>query len=481
MHYHIVGIMGAGMSAIANLLLDQGHRVSGSDQQANQLTMWLEARGATVYVGHDPSYIAGADILIATSAVRDDHPEVYAAHAADIPVYRRTDLWRDWSQQRQVIAIAGTHGKTTTAAMIAFVLTRAGMNPGFLIGSVVPDLGTNARWGDPAAPLIIEADEYAHTFLALTPDIAVITNAEWDHPDVYVDAAAYYAAFTQFATQTATAMLVCGDTGTGLHQISFVQSLARLLTYGLEESNTYRAVLLDNQYWSVVGGQWALGDYRWLLTVPGLHNVQNALAALGVADLLGVDTAVVAAALADFRGTTRRFEIRGEVAGVTVIDDYAHHPTEVRATLAAARQRFGARRLIAYVQPHTYSRTLALREQWSTAFADADLVLVGAIYGARETPPHGTDGVTLSRHLAEQIAAAGAGRTRPRCVTYVGSVAEATMAAQLLLQPGDVLLTLGAGDSNRVADDVVAFLQAHSQASTLSIVAASAAVSTQSE
>jgi len=463
MHYHIVGIAGSGMSAIANILLDQGHRVSGSDQQANQLTALLESRGATVYVGHDPAYVAGADILVATSAAHDDHPEVQAARTAGIPVCRRADLWRDWSQQRQVIAIAGTHGKTTTTAMIAFVLTRAGMNPGFLIGSEAPDLGTNARWGDPAAPLIIEADEYAHTFLALTPDIAVITNAEWDHPDVYVDAPAYYAAFTQFAAQTQTALLACGDTGAGLQQISFVQSPARLLTYGLEESNTYRAVLLDNRYWSLVGGQWALGDYRWSLAVPGLHNVQNALAVLGVADLLGLDATVVAAALESFRGTTRRFETRGEVGGVTVIDDYAHHPTEVRATLAAARQRFGARRLIAYVQPHTYSRTLALLEQWPTAFADVDLVLVGAIYGARETPPDGTDAATLSRYLAEQIAVAGAGRARPRCVTYVGTVPEATTAVQLLLQPDDVLLTLGAGDSNQVADGVVAFLQANEQ------------------
>lgn len=464
MHYHIVGIAGAGMSAIAHILLDQNQRVSGSDWHTNQLTSSLAARGATIFTGHDPAYIAGADRLVVTSAARDDHPEVVAAHTAAIPVLRRTDLWRDWSQHRRVIAIAGTHGKTTTTAMIALVLTYAGINPGFLIGSEAPDLGTNARWGDPAAPLIIEADEYAHTFLALTPEIAVITNAEWDHPDVYPNSAAYYAAFTQLVTQTQGTVLACGDTGMGLQHLSFAQSPARLLTYGLEESNTYRAILLDNQCWSVAGGHWSLDGQRWSLAVPGVHNIQNALAAIGVADLLNIDATVVTTALTSFRGTARRFEIKGEAAGITIVDDYAHHPTEVRATLAAARQRYGSRRIVAYVQPHTYSRTLALMEQWPTAFAEADLVLVGAIYGSRETPPAGTDPALLAQHLAERIATAGAGRSRPRYVTYVGNITEATAAAQLLLQPGDVLLTLGAGDGNRVAEAVLTFLQTNQQA-----------------
>lgn len=442
MHYHIVGIAGAGMSAIANLLLDQGHAVSGSDLSANRLTAALAARGATIYAGHDPAYVTGAAALVTTSAARADHPELAAARSAGIPVLKRADLWRDWSQQRQVIAVAGTAGKTTTTAMIAVTLSRAGIDPGFLIGGESPDLGVNARWGDSAAPLVIEADEYDYAFLALTPRIAVVTNVEWDHPDIYPTAEDYTVAFVQFAAQTRELLLVHEQWPAWNDAWP-----ARRLTYGLNAGNDYRAILADGGFTIACNARPATPAIT--LGLPGLHNIANALAAFAVADQLGVDPALAVEALRTFRGTARRFELKGVADGVTVIDDYAHHPAKVRATLAAARDwaaRRGAHRLVVYFQPHTFSRTLALFEEWPTAFAAADLVLVGDIYPAREAG----DPADLARRLTNRIAA-----VHPQ-VAYAGDLTAATEALLALVRPGDLVLTLGAGDGQRVGEDLLA-------------------------
>jgi UDP-N-acetylmuramate--alanine ligase len=451
MHYHIVGIAGAGMSASANLLLDQGHTVSGSDLTTNQSTLALAKRGAIIHTGHAAAQIAGADVVVATSAVQPNHPELVAAQEAGVPLLRRADLWRDWSQQRAVIAVAGTHGKTTTTAMIALVLTRAGVEPGFLIGSESPDLGVNARWGCPDAPLVIEADEYDRTFLALTPKIAVITNIEWDHPDIYPTAADYEAAFAQFASQVQDVVLFGGA-----HRPAAQACTARWLTYGLEPDRDYQAQIeryapaTENQT-IFSGPQFSALHTQLFLRVPGLHNICNALAAIAVADLLGVQTPVAAQALGEFHGAARRFELKGIVADVTVIDDYAHHPTEVQATLAAARAWAapGSWRIIAYLQPHTFSRTRALWDQWPGAFANADLVLIGDIYAARESG----NPSELARTLVEQIA-----QSHPR-VVYVGNLSTATRAALKLVRPGDLFLTLGAGDGYRVGEELLTHLQ----------------------
>lgn len=460
MHYHIVGIAGAGMSAIAALLLDQGHTVSGSDRVANRLTAALAARGATIHVGHSPDHVAGADTLLATAAVRADHPEIVAARAAGIAVLGRADLWREWSQQRPVVAVAGTHGKTTTSAMIAVALQAAGVRCGYLVGAEVPDLAGNAAWGDPAAPLVIEADEYDRVFLALAPTIAVITNVEWDHPDIYPSAEEYSAAFRQFASQTRSqrALVVCGD-DQGVEALG----LAEATFYGIEEALatdpvSCRLAPLD---WTASGlatsahggtsfDLWRYNRRRMAqqrvasqeLRVPGAHNVRNALAALAVCDQLGVDMAAASAGLARFRGAARRFESKGELAGITVIDDYAHHPTEVRATLAAARRRYPGRRIVAYLQPHTFSRTTALLDEWAGACGDADLLLVGDVYAAREEG----DAPGLSRELAARIAATGVD-ARP-----AGDLVTATATLVALVQPGDIVLTLGAGDGDRVGE-----------------------------
>lgn len=466
MRYHIVGIAGAGMSAIANLLLDQGHAVSGSDPAANRQTAALAARGAVIYQGHSPAYVAGADALLATAAVRPDHVELAAARAAGIPIVGRADLWRRWSAERPVVAVAGTHGKTTTSAMIAVALRASGLAAGYLIGAEVPDLGGNAAWGDPAAPLVIEADEYDRVFLALTPDVAVITNVEWDHPDIYPTAADYRAAFSQFAAAVASPrrVILCGDDAGAM-----ALGLPEATLYGIEEALatdpvSCRLAPLD---WTASGvthtaGGVAFDTWRYnrrrmaqqragslALAVPGAHNVRNALAALAAAELVGADLGAVAAALARFTGSARRFELKGELAGVTLIDDYAHHPTEVRATLAAARARFPGRRVVAYLQPHTFSRTASLLDAWATACGDADLLLVGDVYAAREQG----DAPAVARALAERIAAQG---VDARATGGLGPSAAALIAA---VRPGDVVLTLGAGDGDAVGAALIAHLK----------------------
>lgn len=458
MHYHIVGIAGAGMSAIAHILLDQGHTVSGSDLQQNALTAALERRGAVIRCGHDPAFVGDADRLVATSAVRDDHIELVEARKRGLPVLRRADLWREWSRQRRVVAVAGAHGKTTTTALIALILTHAGVNPGFLIGGETPDLGTHARWGDPAAPLVIEADEYDRTFLALTPDVAVITNVEWEHVDIYPSPEAYEAAFRTFAGCVAhpSRLIVCGD-DPGARQIAGHPDVQQ---YGIEEAvarnpASCRLALMDwmasNVRYDGATTSFDLWRYDrrtfgvrleggYTMQLAGEHNVRNALAAIAATMTLGIDRATIATALASYRGARRRFDVRGEVNGIIVIDDYAHHPTEVRATLAAARARFPERRIVVYLQPHTFSRTYAMLDAWADAFDAADVVRIGHVYPARETG----DPQAAAQALADRII--------HRDVQVAGDVETAMAQIGALLQPGDVLLTLGAGDGHRVGE-----------------------------
>jgi UDP-N-acetylmuramate--alanine ligase len=462
MRYHIVGIAGAGMSAIAHVLLDQGHIVGGSDMQRNALSDTLAARGAAIRLGHDPVYVQGADALIVTSAARPDHPELRAARERGIPVLKRADLWREWSAQRDVVAVAGTHGKTTTTAMIALALTRVGRDPGYLIGGEAPDLPRNARWGSPAAPLVIEADEYDRTFLALAPRVAVITNVEWDHVDIYESPEEYDAAFRAFsgAVRSPSDLIVCSDDPGALR---LAEAHTDAIQYGIDEAVasdpvSCRRALLDWMAANIradVGGTtfevwrydqrsfatYSLGPCR--IQLSGAHNVRNALAALAATSALGIAPAHTIAALAEYRGTRRRFELKGDAGGITVIDDYAHHPTEVRATLAAARDRFPDRRIVVYLQPHTYSRTHALLGEWASAFRDADIVRIGEIYAAREHDTLGIDSATLARRIDHPDSQA------------VGGMAHAVEELAKLLQPGDLLLTLGAGDGNRVGDMIL--------------------------
>ncbi len=435
------------MSAIAQLLLERGDQVSGCDRALTPITAHLAASGATISVGHSAAHLATVDRLLVTSALPADHSELAAARERGIPVLTRHDLWREWSRQRAVVAISGTHGKTTTSAMTALILTHAGLQPGYLIGATVPALGGSATWG--SGPLVIEADEYARTFLALTPQVAVITNLDWDHVDIYPTQAEYDAAFRQFATQPTTSahhqrhpLILCGDDA-GVQRVLGDLPATRC---GLDTGNDWRATALvprdGGMVYTVERGDTTLGEI-WL-GVSGEHNVRNALLALAAADYYAVPFAVAAAALGHYGGAARRFEAKGSAGGISVFDDYAHHPTEIRATLAAARGRFPGQRIVVYFQPHTYSRLEAFSSDFSAAFELADVVRIGAVYAARESsagPDPTTQIVAAMKHPDAQA---------------VGDLDGAFASLRTALQPGDVLLTLGAGDGVEVGERIIA-------------------------
>jgi UDP-N-acetylmuramate--L-alanine ligase/UDP-N-acetylenolpyruvoylglucosamine reductase len=471
-HIHLVGIGGAGLSAIARLLLQRGFVVSGSDQRPGAATAELASLGATVYTGHDAAHVAGADLVLISSAVPATNPELLAAQAAGIPVVKRQQFLGPFMAGHHNICVAGAHGKTTTSAMIAALLDALGAEPSFIVGSTILALGTAARAGRTDGPFVIEADEYDHMFLGLQPDIAVITNVEWDHVDCYPNPEDFHRAFAQFASQVRPggAVLFCGDDpgSRSLHREAAAQpdgagrSSAQWISYGLETGNQWRAGNLqtnpappldagvNGMEFDVWHEEKLLG--RVAIPLSGEHNVRNSLAALAATTLAGYD---VFSKLREnlklsriFAGTKRRLEVIGAHCGIIVLDDYAHHPTEVRATLSAARQRFPRRPVWVLFQPHTYSRTRALLDEFRYSFENADHVLITDIYAARE---HDTLGIsaldvvkTLDRHADAR---------------YAGDLDAATRLLLGGLTPGDVLLTMGAGDGDRVGRQVLAGLQ----------------------
>jgi UDP-N-acetylmuramate--alanine ligase len=463
-HYHVIGIAGAGMSAIAHILLDQGHVVSGCDQQANALTRELAARGAMVQLGHDPAHLAGVDTVVISSALASDQPELVAAGAQGIPVLKRADLWHDWSLAKPTLAIAGTHGKTTTTAMCALILSALGYDPAYIVpaGGPVPGLERFARWGD--GPFVIEADEYDRLFLGLRPTVAIITSVDWDHVDIYATRQDAEQAFAQFARQTTQTVVACGDDA-GVRRLLERGELGgsartRVVRYGLADHNDWQArdIRSEDGLTHFTLGLSAEADAAPLearLHAPGRHNVQNALgAALGVHALLqavGRETSLeqIAAALESFQGAARRFELKGAAGGVIVVDDYGHNPAKVRAALHAARERYPERRLVAYFQPHTFSRTAALIDEFAEAFDEAEVLLIGDIYPARERAEDfpGIDAAFLAQRVE---------RTAP---LVSGTVEQSAQMALQLLQPDDLLLTLGAGDGNRVGELALAALR----------------------
>ncbi len=441
-HIHILGMGGTGLSAIARVLLEQGYRVSGCDRQDGALLRDLARLGAQVMVGHDPAHVRDADALLVTSAAPTDHPEVTAARAQGIPVLKRREFLPYVLAGREVVAVAGTHGKTTTTAMVVHMLRSMGREVGYIIGSVVPRWGNAAAGSDPV--FVIEADEYDYMFWGLTPLVAVVTNVEWDHVDCFPTREAYVDAFVTFAGR-AESLVVCADDAGA--RVVGVRSGVKAITYGFSPDARWRPVgaeVSPSGRWQFVPEQ----DGRpvaepVVLQVPGRHNVLNALAALAVVDVLGVDVARAARHLASYQGAGRRFEVKGEVGGVVVVDDYAHHPTEVQATLAAAREMYPERRIWAVFQPHTYSRTRALLAQWGGAFSEADAVAVMEIYAAREVDTLGLSGEKVAQSLRH-----------PR-VQYTGGVEETVAYLQAHVRSGDVVLTLGAGTSVKVADALV--------------------------
>ena len=452
MKVHFVGIGGAGLSAIATVLLERGHTVSGSDMQASEFTSRLEKAGANVSIGHRAENIADTELVVISSAIPADNPEVQAAQAASIPVMKRQQYLGQLMAGRTCIAVAGTHGKTTTSALLAYTLQHAGKDPSFIVGGVLADLDTNARHGN-GEYFVIEADEYDRMFLGLNPTVAIVTNVEHDHPDDYPTPADMTAAFDEFARRIVPegCLIVCADDETAAHIGVAAQGRGqRVQTYALGALAEWRAEELQTNGagghdFLVLHGEETLGLAR--IRLPGEHNVSNALAVLAALDFLGIPFDVALDGLRNFRGVGRRFEVKGEVAGVTVVDDYAHHPTEIRATLAGARRRYPGRVIWAMFQPHTFSRTQALLMNFAASFDDADHVLVTEIFASRESD--------IGEINAQDLVAA----MDHSDAKFVAGLPQAAYVLSEQLRPGDVLITLGAGDSHTVADAVVRRLQ----------------------
>lgn len=442
---HLVGAGGIHMSGIGQILLQRGHQVTGSDLTLSEHTRRLEALGGRVSQGHDAANLGDAELVVTTAAAKDDNPEVVAARTRGIPLISRAEMVQRLLADRDVIAVAGTHGKTTTSSLVSFMTVRGDMDPLVLIGGDMRDLGdANARDGS-GRVAVVEADEYARAFLQYEPRIAVITNVEADHLDYYGTVEQLGEAFIEFARRVPAdgILIVCAD-NEWASSIATTRASegARVERYGIDSAEaTWRGtrvrgnerggldctVLLDGQ---------ELG--RLSLAVPGRHNLMNALGALAASMRAGVDFHRAAQAASDFRGAKRRFEQIGEVVRdggpITIIDDYAHHPTEVRATVSAAKARYPARRLVACFQPHTYTRSEYLLDDFRTCFEGLDALYVLRTYEARETADRGMD----ARTLADEI-------TRPE-PAYVDSFDEAAERIATDLRPGDVFFTIGAGD-----------------------------------
>ena len=447
-HAHFIGIGGIGMSGIAEILLNLGMKVSGSDLRRGPATDRLAQLGATVYEGHEAGHVAGATVVVTSSAVLPSNPEVMEAHARKIPVIQRAEMLAELMRLKYGIAIAGMHGKTTTTSMVASVLAAGGLDPTVVVGGRVNALGSNARLGT-TQYLVAEADESDRSFLKLSPILAVVTNLDREHMDCYRDMADVEQAFLAFMDKVPFygAVTACID-NPPLAAI-LPRAHRRVFTYGVSSRADYQLEFLETQpgcfsRFLVSTATGALGPFE--LQVPGRHNVLNATAAVAIAHQLEVAPEKIAEGLKHFRGVDRRFQQCGHVRGVTVVDDYGHHPTEIRATLAAAREcSYG--RIHVVFQPHRYTRTRDLLEEFSVAFEDADSVVVLPIYAASEEP---IPGVT-----AEMLA----GRIRGPRVQYAADFAAAVAAVTAEARESDLILTLGAGSVSQLAPQILAALE----------------------
>jgi UDP-N-acetylmuramate--alanine ligase len=448
-HAHFIGIGGIGMSGLAEILLNLGMKVSGSDLRRGPITDRLAQLGATIYEGHEAGHVAGATVVVTSSAVGASNPEVVEAHARKIPVIHRGEMLAELMRLKYGIAIAGMHGKTTTTSMVASVLAAGGLDPTVVVGGRVDALGSNARLGT-TQYLVAEADESDRSFLKLSPILAVVTNLDREHMDCYRDMADVERAFLEFMDRVPFYGAVTACIDNELLKGILPRARRRVLTYGVAAEADYRLEFLE-----AVEGRFArffvhtaagpMGPFE--LHVPGRHNVLNATAAVAIAHQLEVPAEKIAEGLSHFRGVDRRFQHRGAANGITVVDDYGHHPTEIRATLAAARE-CGHKKIHVVFQPHRYSRTLDLMDQFAGAFIDADSVIVLPIYAASEEP---IPGVTAER-LAEKITSSH--------VEFAPDFPAAVAAVAARAHAGDLILTLGAGNVSQLAPQILAALQA---------------------
>ncbi len=439
---HFVGIGGIGMSGIAEVLLNLGYKVSGSDLKKSAVTERLAGLGAAVFEGHRAENIFGAEVVVTSSAIATENPEVTEAHKLHIPVIQRAEMLAELMRLKYGIAIAGMHGKTTTTSMVAAVLAAGGLDPTVVVGGRVDAMGSNARLGK-SQYLVAEADESDRSFLKLSPILSVVTNIDREHMDCYRNMRDVKKTFLDFMDRVPFygMIVACNDDPLLRRLLPEVQR--RTVTYGTKRGSDFWIKLSESagkdqnppplNRFRVSYRKQDLGEFT--LHVPGVHNVLNATAAIAVGVGLDVGVEAIRTALDQFRGVDRRFQLRGRAAGVSVIDDYGHHPTEIKATLAAARQcDFG--RIHVIFQPHRYTRTRDLMEEFSTAFADADSLFVLDIYAASEKPIEGITGEILAQRIAEKSG---------KNVQYASSAADAVTAAAQAARDGDMILTLGAG------------------------------------
>jgi UDP-N-acetylmuramate--alanine ligase len=460
-HVHFVGIGGIGMSGIAEVLINLGFRVSGSDMKRSNVTDRLQEMGVEFTEGHDANNVGDADVVVRSTAVRDDNPEVLEAHRRSIPVIPRAEMLAELMRLKpHSVAVAGSHGKTTTTSMVSTVLGHAGLDPTIVVGGVVGAFGSNAHLGT-SDLMVVEADESDRSFLMLTPTIAVVTNIDREHMDYYHDMEDVRTCFTNFVNKVPFygVSVLCLDDPNVQAIIPRVER--RRMTYGLSAQADVSAhnIKYDENFGSkftVWKGSDAAGEVR--LRVPGLHNVYNALAAIAVGFELEVPFAQITEALARFTGAGRRFQARGEVGGVLVIDDYGHHPTEIKATLAAAKIGSGGRHIVVLFQPHRYTRTHDLMEEFARSFNNADTLFLTDIYAASEDP---IEGVTAEA-LTSAIKSFG-----HKDVQYIGPLETAAQTLRERVQPGDLVITLGAGTVNRVSEQLLALLREREQASAV--------------
>lgn len=463
---HLIGIGGSGLSAIARLLLESGYTVSGSDRAPSVLTQELASAGARITIGQSARNIQDAQpqIVVRSSAVTDDNVEVQAALAAGIPVLKRAQFVGGLIEKHYTIAPAGTHGKTTITAMISWLLVRLGQDPSYIIGGTARNLNNRNAHAGQGRAFVIEADEYDRMFLGLNPDLIVISYLEHDHPDCFPTPQDYLSAFATFVGRLRPGgiLLASLDHSDASRLLAAAPANTRAFTYGLDPQATYSARRLasnarggfDYEAWYKKPDGAAALMTEVSLQAPGEHNVRNSLAAIaamhqsGLVDVNPDTLRQAAMALGEFSGTGRRFDIQGEQGGVTVVDDYAHHPTEIRATLAAARVRFPGQRIWAVWQPHTYSRTLTLQNEFLQALNDADQVVITEVYPARE---RASDFNNFSAaQLVERIG-------RPN-VQFQPSLENAAEVLLDQLRPGDVLLVLSAGNADQISAQVLTSL-----------------------
>jgi UDP-N-acetylmuramate--alanine ligase len=444
---HFVGIGGIGMSGIAEILSNYELEISGCDAHVSSVTRRLERRGISVVAGHDPSHVEGKDLIVVSSAIRHESPEIAEARSRRIPVIRRAEMLSEIMRLKRGVAVAGTHGKTTTSAMTAIVLSEAGLDPTLIVGGVLRNLETNARAGV-GEVLVVEADEYDRSFLTLHPEIAIITNIEADHLDCYDDLDDIRNAFAEFANRVPFfgAVIGCGDDERVAQLLDELPK--RSVRYGLREGLELRALDLrftpEGASFTVEHRGERLGSIE--LGVPGEHNVRNSLAAIAVGLELEIPFADIAAGLARFHGVERRFQILGECNGAIVVDDYAHHPTEIRATVEAARRSYEGRRIVALFQPHLYSRTRDFADDFAGALSLADVALVAPIYPAREEPIEGVDAGMITRSAEKQ------GKANVSLVDL--PTGEIAGAIRPQLGPDDLFITMGAGDVHVVGEEL---------------------------